>query len=57
MNKIRVATLADLPDRKPAHALVANIDLVIIRYGDDVSVLYGRCHHRGGLLADGHCEG
>lgn len=33
---------------------MANIDLVIIRWDDQVSVLYGRCHHRGALLADGY---
>ena len=34
-----------------------NVDLVIIRYGDEVSVLYGRCLHRGALLADGFVRG
>lgn len=47
----------DLDDLIPSYALVANVDLVIIRYGDDVSVLFGRCHHRGALLADGHIDG
>jgi glutamate synthase domain-containing protein 2 len=28
-----------------------------VRYGDEVSVLYGRCLHRGALLADGHVDG
>jgi glutamate synthase domain-containing protein 2 len=32
---------------------VADVDLVIVRYDDQVSVLYGRCQHRGALLADG----
>ena len=41
MNPVRVALWADLEDRKPAGALVANVDLVIIRYEDKVSVLYG----------------
>ena len=30
---------------------------MIIRRGDEHSVLYGRCLHRGALLADGHVEG
>jgi phenylpropionate dioxygenase-like ring-hydroxylating dioxygenase large terminal subunit len=36
--------------------LVANVDLVVIRWPDEqkVSVLYGRCQHRGALLADGY---
>ncbi len=46
-----------LEDRKPAYALVKRTDLVIIRYDDQVSVLYGRCLHRGALLADGHIDG
>ncbi len=57
MKKIRVAAFSELQDRHPAHALVGNVDLVIIRYDDDISVLYGRCLHRGALLADGHIDG
>lgn len=50
--KTRVATWSTLADRTPAYALVANVDLVVIRYDDNVSVLYGRCLHRGALMAD-----
>src|SRR5437016_13241266 len=57
MNKIAVADWSKLADRVPAYALVANVDLVVIRYSDQVSVLYGRCLHRGGLLADGFVDG
>lgn len=57
MKKVRIAEWNDLKDRKPAGALVGNTDVVVIRYGDEVSVLYGRCLHRGALLADGHVEG
>ena len=57
MKKIRIAAFSELQDRQPAHALVGNVDLVIIRYDDDISVLYGRCLHRGALLADGHIDG
>ena len=53
----KVATWSELPDREPAYALVANVDLVVIRYDDQVSVLYGRCLHRGALLSDGHIRG
>ena len=55
--KVPVARWSELADRAPAHALVANVDLVILRWDDRVSVLYGRCHHRGALLADGSVEG
>ncbi len=57
MSKVAVATWSELADRQPAYALVADVDLVVIRYGEEASVLYGRCLHRGALLADGHIEG
>ncbi|MEO1038112.1 MAG: glutamate synthase-related protein [Pseudomonadota bacterium] len=57
MKKIAIADWSALPDRTPQHALVANVDLVIVRYDDEVSVLYGRCLHRGALMADGHVRG
>lgn len=47
----------DLEDRKPAYALVRNTDLVLVRLDDIVSVFYGRCLHRGALMADGYVEG
>ena len=58
MKPIKIANLNDLEIEKPTHALVRNTDLVLIRYGEeDVSVLYGRCLHRGALLADGEVVG
>jgi glutamate synthase domain-containing protein 2 len=57
MKRIRIADWSDLEDRSPTHALVANVDLVVVRYGDEVSVLYGRCLHRGVLMADGVVRG
>ena len=48
-----VARWSDLSDRQPTGALVGSVDLVIVRYDDEVSVLHGRCQHRGALLADG----
>ena len=55
--KTKVASLSKLEDRQPAYALVANVDLVVIRYDNNVSVLYGRCLHRGALMADGSVKG
>ncbi len=55
--KASVATWSQLEDRVPAYALVENVDLVVIRYGQEVSVLYGRCLHRGALMSDGFVEG
>jgi len=57
MKKVAVADWNKLEDRDPAHALVANVDLVIVRYDDSVSVLYGRCAHRGALMSDGFVDG
>ena len=55
--KTVVATWSELSDRKPEYALVEGVDLVVTRYGDEVSVLYGRCLHRGALMSDGHVDG
>ncbi|HHE32852.1 MAG TPA: glutamate synthase [Chlorobaculum parvum] len=55
--QLKVATWSELKDRKPHYALVGEVDLVVIRYGDEVSVLYGRCLHRGALMADGFVQG
>lgn len=57
MRKEKIALWDTLKDRQPAYALVANVDLVVIRADDEVTVLYGRCLHRGALLADGHIDG
>ena len=56
-DKIQVASWTDLEDRKPAYALVADVDLVVLRFDDEVSVLYGRCLHRGALMSDAKVEG
>ncbi len=55
--RVKVATFSELGDRDPAYALVANVDLVVVRFDDQVSVLYGRCLHRGALMADGTVQG
>ena len=57
MNKIAIKKWDELEDRIPAYALVATVDLVVIRFDDIVTVLYGRCAHRGALMADGHVDG
>lgn len=56
-DKTQVAAWSELKDREPSYALVANVDLVVIRYDNTVSVLYGRCLHRGALMADGFIKG
>lgn len=57
MDKEKICKFSDLKDRQPIHVQAEGIDLVVIRYADNVSVLYGRCLHRGALLADGTVKG
>jgi nitrite reductase/ring-hydroxylating ferredoxin subunit len=54
---VKVASLSDLADNAPFATAAAGVDLVIIRRGEHVSALYGRCAHRGALLGDGHVDG
>ena len=49
MQPTKIATWSDVEDRQPTGARVADLDLVIVRFDDNHSVLYGRCLHRGAL--------
>ena len=55
MKKVKILNWSQLESEVPTYALMANVDLVVIRWKDEeeVSVLYGRCLHQGALLADG----
>ena len=59
MKKISIHEWEELKPLVPTYALAANVDLVIVRWKDEeqVSVMYGRCLHRGALMADGHVKG
>jgi len=57
MNKVKIADWSQIPDRQPIGALIEDVDLVIVRWDNNVSVLYGRCLHRGALMADGRIDG
>ncbi len=57
MNKLEIANWNDLKDREPTAVRISNVDLVIIRFDEKVSVLYGRCAHRGALMSDGFVQG
>ena len=57
MKPVEVAKWDELGDRAPAYALVGEVDLVVVRFDDEVSVFYGRCLHRGALMADGFVRG
>ncbi len=54
---VRVVDWGQVADRTPTAAFVDGVDLVVVRWGDQHSVLSGRCRHRGALLADGHVDG
>ncbi|MCG6870265.1 MAG: alpha-hydroxy-acid oxidizing protein [Gammaproteobacteria bacterium] len=59
MNKARVADWDRLEPLEPVYALVGGVDLVVVRFkdGEQASVLYGRCMHRGALMSDGYIQG
>ena len=59
MRPVAIATLEDIEPGGLEGALVEGVDLVVVRWpdGEGHSVLYGRCVHRGALLADGHLSG
>ncbi len=57
MKKRAIKAWDELEDRAPQHAVVSNVDLVVTRVDEGVSVLYGRCAHRGALMSDGHVDG
>ena len=49
---IAIAKLNELAPDKPAAAVVDGNELVVVRRGDAVHVLSGRCAHRAALLAE-----
>jgi len=57
MKIIKVCRFGELKDKTPTHQQIKGLDLVVIKYDHRVSVLYGRCLHRGALLADGYIKG
>ncbi len=57
MKPTPIYKLSELADRKPEYALVGEVDLVVVRFDEEVSVFYGRCLHRGALMSDGFVRG
>ncbi len=57
MKEVQLCKVWELDEKEPKHKLINGLDLVVIKYGENVSVLYGRCHHRGALLGDGYIDG
>ena len=57
MQKTVIYKSSALADRKPEYAMVGEVDLVVVRFDENISVFYGRCLHRGALMSDGHVRG
>lgn len=55
--EVEVAKWSELGDRKPILVRVGQVDLVVIRYDEQLSVLYGRCPHRGAPMDEARVEG
>ncbi|MEM7472243.1 MAG: glutamate synthase-related protein [Pseudomonadota bacterium] len=57
MQKTAIFKSSALADRSPEYAIVGEVDLVVVRFDDEISVFYGRCLHRGALMSDGFVRG
>ena len=58
MKKIILIPFNELEINQLKGFLIAETDLVLVRYGDSkISLFYGRCLHRGALLQDGKIAG
>jgi len=57
MKKTKICSISELETKNPLGKQVNGLDLVIIHHKEEVSVLYGRCLHRGAMMADGFLEG
>ena len=57
MRPLKIAESANVRNLHPFGFQVEGVDLVLIRNDDEVSVLYGRCLHRGALMQDGSISG
>lgn len=58
MDPVAILSHEELSRDEPMGRLVEGVDLVAVLDVSDVArVYYGRCQHRGALLADGHMEG
>jgi glutamate synthase domain-containing protein 2/nitrite reductase/ring-hydroxylating ferredoxin subunit len=57
MKKLKLVAFDQIEDKTPHHQQMNGLDLVLVKYDNNISVLYGRCLHRGALMADGHIDG
>lgn len=58
MKKIKLIAFSSIEEKVPVHVEINGLDLVVLKYNSsEVSVLYGRCLHRGALMSDGFVDG
>ena len=57
MRPCKIAEAVSVRNLQPFGFQAEGVDLVLIRNDDEVSVLYGRCLHRGALMQDGAISG
>jgi len=57
MSKIKLVSVDNLENRVPFRIKVSSTELIVVKDEQLVSILYGRCLHRGALLADGEVVG
>lgn len=55
-DRLDVVAFSGLQDRQIVAVALRGRDLIVVRYGDEVSVLSGRCPHRGARLANATIE-
>ncbi len=52
-----IARLADVADRVPTRARLGRVELVVVRFGSELSVFHGLCPHQGTPLVTGSMAG
>ncbi|NOY94251.1 MAG: Rieske (2Fe-2S) protein [Deltaproteobacteria bacterium] len=55
--RLELAKYSELTELEPHGVCVQGRDLILIRHGDQVAVLSGRCPHRGARLAEAKIDG
>ena len=56
-NSVKIADVGDLDEGKPEHRELDGVELVVVRLGENISVLEGKCRHQGGIMSDGDVDG
>jgi 3-phenylpropionate/trans-cinnamate dioxygenase ferredoxin subunit len=57
MSFVRACAVAELEDAKPLAVTVAEVDVAIVRDGEDYYAIYDECSHAAIPLSEGDVEG